>query len=199
MKVFCFLAFAVLFAQGVPAHAQTVHTPTSTASDYAPEQPLSLPSPNSVWTLSSGCEACRAGRALWLVHNADHHRRLVQRYGRTVRAGWSPGGNEFFLNAEQSDGRASAYVVEPTNLKTIDLSTMIAAVDPGTAKYLEATHSRLFVLRWMSSDSLMVELTGQSDEPPIDQFDLRFQVHLTGMINTLSLREWPLFTARPSN
>jgi hypothetical protein len=169
----------------------------STASTYIPEPPLFLPSPNSVWTLSTGCDTCGEGRALWLVHNADHHRRLVRKYDGTLHAAWSPGGDRFFFNDEESHDKATAYVVDPTSLKTIELGKLIAAGDPESARYLAAAHSRLAARRWTGTEALIVELTGDFDKPPIDQFDLQFQVHLTGAVTRLSTREWPLFTAEP--
>ena len=197
MRRYLLLLFLGLLAGLVPGHAQTVPLSTSRATGYVPERPLSLPSPNSIWTLGSGCSGCRSGRELWLVTNADHHRRIVRRYDGTIEAGWSPAGDRFFFNDEESDEKGTAYVVDPASLKTIELSKLIAAGDPESARYLEAAHSRLTACRWASNDTLVVTLRGNFDKPPTDQFDLGFKVRLNGAVAKLSLREWPLFTREP--
>lgn len=195
-RKFLLLVFLCLTGT-VPMYAQTLSS-TSRATAYIPEQPISLPSPNSIWTLGSGCNGCRSGRMLWLVTNADHHRRIIRRYDGTVQAGWSPGGDRFFFNDEESNEKGTAYVVDPTSLKMIELGKLVAAGDPQSAKYLAVPYSHLTARRWAGADALIVELTGNFDKPPIDQFDLQFQVCLTGAVTRLWVREWPLFTPEPA-
>jgi hypothetical protein len=188
---FCLGMIAPLSAQALPDSASKV-------SPYVPEHPVSMISPDNVWTLRSGCETCSAGRALWLISNADHHRRLVRRYDGSLRVGWSPDGNKFFLNEEEQDGKASSYVVDPASLKVIELSKIIRTADASSAKYLDSSHSCVSARDWLTADTLVVELTGHLDQPPIDQFELQFQVHLTGDVTRVSTRQWPLFSGSPA-
>jgi hypothetical protein len=181
----------------IPVRSQSVSDSASRANPYVPEQPVSLPSPDNVWTLRSGCDACSTGRALWLVSNGDHHRRLVRRYDGTLRVGWSPDGDKFFVNEEEAGDKASAYVVDPSSLKMTELGKLIAAGDPESAKYLEATHSHVSARAWLDSNALLVNVTGHLDQPPLDQFEVQFQVHLDGAVTRLSIRQWPLFSAPP--
>jgi len=193
------LFFGILCLAGsTPVRAQSASDSATRANPYVPEHPVSLPSPDNLWTLSSGCETCPAGHALWLVSNGDHHRRLVRRYDGTLRVGWSPDGDKFFLNQEESADKANAYVIDPSSLKTTELGKIIAAGDPESVKYLAATHSRVSARAWLDPNALLVDVTGHLDQPPLDQFEVRFQVHLDGAVTRLSIRQWPLFSA-PTN
>lgn len=177
-----------------PPRAQRLPDSPSKVSPYAPEHPLSVLSPDNVWTLRSGCETCSAGRALWLISNSDHRRRLVRRYDGTLQVGWSPNGDKFFLNDEESDGKGRGYVVDPTNLKIIEIGEIIRTADPDSLKYLDSSHACVIALDWLAPDALLVDLTGQLDQPPIDKFQLQFQVYLTGSVKRVSTRQWPLFS-----
>lgn len=191
------LVSVAIFAGSLPLYAQSTAGAAPRASAYLPEEGLFLPSPNGIWTLGSSCHGCASGQTLWLVTNADHHRRVVRHHDGIIRAGWSPDGDRFFFNEDESSDKTVAYVVDPTCLKLIELGKVIAAGDPQSTKYLGAAHTRLTANKWVDTDAVLVELTGYSDRTPIEQFDLQYQVHLSGAVSRLSVREWPIFTPEP--
>jgi hypothetical protein len=196
------LLAAALLALGVSSARAQKAAPNVVR--FAPDRLLLLPSPDNHWTLANGCHGCPAGRVLWLANNADHHRRLVRKYERTVQVRWSPDSSHFFLNDESTPDLTRAYVLDAVTLKATELEQLIAAADADALRYLHAGRSYLAAQDWPAADDLLVTLSGRFVPPPGSSdvgyvFELRYRVKLDGAVIKIFAHEWDPDSVQPTD
>jgi hypothetical protein len=166
---------------------------------FSSDRLILLASPDHQWTLANGCHGCPAGRVLWLANNADHHRRIVRKYDHTVFAGWSPDSASFFVNDEPENRSTRAYVIKTGSLEVTEIEKLIVAADSDAPKLLRAPRAAIAAERWLAPDELTVALTGHYDQPnPVD-FEIRYDVKLTGAVRRVSARQWDADPDSPLN
>ncbi len=100
-----------------------------------------IPSPDGHWVLVFECPDRNEKRKLWIEDRRSHSRRLVNEYERSLAIQWAPDSERFFVEDAFGSNGSVSYVIEPSRLKTADLSSMIAARDPEAAQLLKAGHS----------------------------------------------------------
>jgi len=177
------------------AHAQK---PAPPVVRFSSDRLILLASPDNQWTLANGCHGCPAGRVLWLANNADHHRRVVRKYGHTVLAGWSSDSASFFVNDEPENRSTRAYVIKADSLEVTEIEKLIVAADSDAPKFLRASRAAIAAERWLAPDELTVALTGHYDQPTPTEFEIVYNVKLTGAVRRISARQWDADPDSPS-
>ena len=112
---------------------------------------------------------------LWLEDSRSGQRQKILDVARTLSAGWSPDGSFFFVQDDLGSNITEAYLYEAANLKRLDIAQSISAFDPA-AKRFAAGHAYFNVRRWLDGQHLLIVLSGHTDSPPVECFDLRYRV-----------------------
>lgn len=145
-----------------------------------------VPSPSGRWTLVFECPNDCKERKLWIEDNANHARKLVNNYERSLDVAWAPDGQRFFVNDNYGSNGSLAYVIDPAALKTTDLGMIVTKNDARAKVFLRTGHSYLKAENWLSSHELLVILSGHFDDPPPRAFNIQYRVNLNGTARKVS-------------
>ncbi len=149
----------------------------------------SLSSPDGSHLLYGAAVAASPGRSaeLWLKEVKTGRPQKILDVTRTLSAGWSPDGSFFFVQNNLGSNVTEAYLFETATLKCIDIGERISASDL-KAKQLAAGHAYFNVMSWLDGRHLLIDLNGHTDVPPVECFDLRYQLGSDGTVVKLSER-----------
>jgi hypothetical protein len=163
----------------MPSAQSPSHTNRATGTELPFERTVRIPSPNGRWALVASPLDLSDGRTLALEDRKTHRKSIIKRYDRTLRIGWSPDGNAFFLNDEVGSNIEEAYIYWPKRTEPLELDGPILARD-SEAKGIPADHTYFRVLRWVTSTTMLVEYCGHNSGSPTRHFDFVYRVSLTG-------------------
>jgi len=145
-----------------------------------------VPSPDGRWVLVASPLGLSNEKTLVLEDRETHKKSVIKRYDRTIRIGWSPDGNAFFLNDELGSNIEEAYIYWPKESKPLELDSPILLKD-SEAKRVPADHTYFRVLRWVTSKTMLVEYCGHNSGSSAQQFDFIYRISLMGL-DSSSLR-----------
>ncbi|MBZ5597380.1 MAG: hypothetical protein LAN83_03575 [Acidobacteriia bacterium] len=112
----------------------------------------------------------------------------MNEYERSSGVSWAPDSRRFFVNDDFGSNGSLSYVIDPSTLKTVDLSKMITDNDADAKQFLKAGHSYLRAKHWLNSHELLVVLFGHFDEGPAHGFTIQYRVDLNAGARKLSQR-----------
>jgi hypothetical protein len=155
--------------------------------------PKSLASPDGSHLLyGAGTDTAPArSTQLWIEDNRTKQQRKITDVARILSAGWSSDGLSFFVEDDAGSNIALAYLYETATLKRLDIAELISASDAEAKRFAEG-HAYFHVREWMDAQHLQIDLTGHTDSPPVDCFDLRYRVGRDGTIERLSRKIAPI-------
>jgi succinate dehydrogenase / fumarate reductase cytochrome b subunit len=173
------------------ANASVSPVASATAATAQPNQPIQEPT-LEVGALESRSLPAPQGNPVLIAENehldiADGGvRRTVLEYPRTIEIGWAPDGKHFFVNDEEGSNITELYVFDGTG-KTHDvLDGEILRASPHLQELdRHASHIYFNAKKWIDARTLEVEVSGHTDEAPIEEFDTRFRVTLEGTVTRL--------------
>lgn len=127
------------------------------------------------------------GPELWIENRRTADRTIVLALGRTARAAWSADSTSFYVNDELASSETLSYLYDPSTLTRVNIQKRIVAADP-EAPRLENAHAYFEVQRWESSRSVLVDLFGHNDVPPVRCFKRCYRVSRAGKVQKLGGR-----------
>jgi hypothetical protein len=177
------------------------------AVDFPGCKPIRLSSPDRRWVLISdsvalncpgqheGNEAQSASDEdsplrFYLTDRRTHRTRRVDVSGYGGSVQWATDSSAFFVNEHVASNEGEACFYQTSKLHKLDLREAILRADPSMEKFMDG-HSYVWARQWLSNDTALVQLCGHSDEAPVVQFDVRYQVSLDGTVRKLSQQEGP--------
>jgi hypothetical protein len=151
----------------------------------------SSPSPGGRFSIEAG--ACspanldQCDRRLWLVDHRTNRRELLIEFPRTVRIGWAPTDNAFYLNDDEGSNISEAYLYDPLKSARRDLGDLIDAKFPADKRFEEASHHYFNGVRWLSPNALIVKRFGHFDHPVGggNEFTVCYLVRISGTVRRL--------------
>jgi hypothetical protein len=124
-------------------------------------------------------------RKLWIQEGTSSERKLVRDFERSLDISWSPDSSHFFVNDASGSTETNCYVYDPQTRRAVDVSKLIAAASRRVRNF-EADHFYVDAAHWVSSDELLVTVTGYlSSTPPKPGLDGAYRVNLNGSVRTL--------------
>jgi len=146
-----------------------------------------IPSPDRRWTLVFECPKDCTERKLWLEGGTTHRRMLVHEYARSLDVSWAPDSRYFFVNDAYGSNGTECHVYESSTLKAMDVADVVEAGDPEATMYIGAGHSYLEAKRWITSQELLVQLSGHFDDPPFRAFTIKYRINIKGAVRRISI------------
>jgi succinate dehydrogenase / fumarate reductase cytochrome b subunit len=113
-------------------------------------------------------------------------RRTIFEYPRTIEMGWAPDGEHFFVNNEEGSNITELDVFDRKGKSSDVLDEKILKANPHLYELARrGSHMYFSAKKWIDAGTLEVEVSGHSDDAPIEEFDVRFRVTLEGMVTRL--------------
>jgi succinate dehydrogenase / fumarate reductase cytochrome b subunit len=113
-------------------------------------------------------------------------RRTILEYPRTLGLGWAPDGQHFFVNDEEASNVTELYVFNRTGRSHEILDKRILRAIPHLQELARrGSHMYISAKKWIDARTLEVEVSGHSDEAPVEEFDTRLRVTLEGVVTRL--------------
>jgi succinate dehydrogenase / fumarate reductase cytochrome b subunit len=189
------LASIWAFVGGKFPNAQDSESVSPVASIATPLPVLSGVSPDATLQVGTGeSRSLSAPQGSPVLLAAKGHldivdggvRRTILEYPRTIEVGWAPDGKHFFVNNEEGSNVTDLEVFDSMGNPRGDLDEAILISDP-TLRELARRSSHVYfnAKKWIDAGTLAVEVSGHSDNTPVEEFDTGFRVTLEGMVTKL--------------
>ncbi len=98
-----------------------------------------------------------------MQNNRAHSRKLLVDLQRTALIGWVDSGSAFFMNDDFSSNESNAYLYFPAEGRNVDIGALLDQKFPQDRHYEENSHHYINVIRWISTDTILVKRYGHFD------------------------------------